>query len=877
MPDSSARAREWKKSNFRAAGALCLVCSVVVVAVLAFLGFYNSFIDKTLYAERLNQMREVTTQLFSGLESAVKNEWQIVSEQERALKQRSPETLDGLYAFMDNQVYLSDMEATQSEIVAIDSTGTYYSRDGRQGLLSERSYLIDGPDEITFVSNSLTFNQTRMVFLKRLDDPITVQGSSGTVEISYYGITQSMEELNPYFECAAYNGHNSVYVIDNDGLKLFSSSSSSSSSEDELLQGYNILTTLDGMDYLHGSSFEGTQNDLAEHGIAYSNAVLNGQEVYYSLYRMDNAVWTLVFLVPSQYVATNTVDLVNTTKNLVMAFALILIAVSVFAIFWLMRSQQKTALAIERRNSDRLELLNTELERASRAKSSFLANMSHDIRTPMNAIVGITNLMEHEKDDPEKLDAYIHKVQSSSKHLLSLINDVLDMSKIESSEISLNRESINLADQVGQVESIIRPQAEERGQRFTIRVHEISHEYLIGDAVRLRQVFINLLSNAIKYTPNGGIVNFDLAELPSSEEGRARIGITVADNGCGMTPEFAERIFDPFTRAENSTTNKEQGTGLGMAITKSIVDLSGGTIEVKSVRGKGSLFKVELPLDIDENAKPDLNAETVLLISREDALIDNARAALSSTDVVLFVARSKAEADAVLAANEIDTILLSGHVADPDLADIVAMLREQAAHAVLVFCVDYGQKDQALGFVNKTGVDGLIPRPFFLSNFANAVNQIRGNAVASEEPAGSLLSGMRFLCAEDNALNAEILAAILDMNGASCTIYPNGRKLVEAFETVAPGDYDAILMDVQMPVMNGLEATRAIRSGENPLGATIPVIAMTANAFSSDVCACLDAGMDAHVSKPLEVTVLERTLRSVLRGGGSGGGSSFVE
>ncbi len=873
MPELSDRITGQKHGRTHAVGALCLVVAVVVVAMVAFLRFYSYFIEDTLYEERLSQMREVTTQLFSGLEDAVKNQWRIVDEQERMLDQRAPETLSELVSFMGNQTYLGDLDAVQSELIAIDSGGSCYTSSGQHGLLQEREYLLDNPEQITFVSNSLTRDESRMVFLRRLDNPITVSGASGTVSIAYYGISQNMEELNPYFECSAYNGHNSVYVIDNDGLKLFSSSSSSSSSsESELLKGYNILTTLGSMDYLHGSSFAGTLEELERSGVAYSNALFDDLEVYYSLYRMDNAVWTLVFLVPSEYVATNTVSLVETTKNLVVVFAVLLIAVSVFSIFWLMQSQQKAAVAAERRNSERVERLNVELAQASRAKSSFLANMSHDIRTPMNAIVGITNLMEHEKDDPEKLDAYIHKVQSSSKHLLSLINDVLDMSKIESAEISLNRESINLADQVGQVESIIRPQAEERGQRFTIRVHEISHEYLIGDAVRLRQVFINLLSNAIKYTPNGGVVDLDLSELPSGEEGRARIGITVADNGCGMTPEFAERIFDPFTRAENSTTNKEQGTGLGMAITKSIVDLSGGSIEVESVRGEGSSFKVELPFDIDETAAPALNAETILLISREKALVDNARAALSGADVTLLIARSKAEADAILSANEVDAILLSGHVADPDLADIVAMLREQAAHAVLVFCVDYEQKDQALGFVNKTGVDGLIPRPFFLSNFANAVNQIRGNAAAHEEPAGSLLSGMRFLCAEDNALNAEILAAILDMNGASCTIYPNGRKLVEAFAAVAPGDYDAILMDVQMPVMNGLEATRAIRSGENPLGATIPVIAMTANAFSSDVRACLDAGMDAHVSKPLEVTVLERTLRSVLRGGGSGGG-----
>ena len=757
MSESLHRKVEQKRGKSRAVGALCLVLAVVVIAVVVFFRFYSYFIEDTLYEERLSQMREVTTQLFSGLEDAVKNQWRVVDEQGRMLNQYMPQSIDQLVSFMGNQTYLGDLEAVQSELVAIDDGGACYTSNGQQGLLQEREYLLDSPDHITFVSNSLTRNESRMMFLRRLDTPITVNSASGTVNITYYGISQNMEELNPYFECSAYNGHNSVYVIDNDGLKLFSSSSSSSSSEGELLKGYNILTTLSGMDYLHGSSFSGTLDELERNGIAYSNALFDDVEVYYSLYRMDNAVWTLVFMVPSLYVATNTVGLVETTKNLVIAFAIALVAVSVLSIFWLMQTQQKAAVAVERRNNQKLERLNAQLEQASRAKSNFLANMSHDIRTPMNAIVGITSLMEHEKDNPEKLESYIRKVQSSSRHLLSLINDVLDMSKIESAEVLLNRERLDLMDQVSQVEGIIRPQAEERGQRLSVQVHGVAHPHLIGDAVRLRQVFINLLSNAVKYTPNGGVITFEVTELASVEPGRALIRIKVVDNGCGMAPEFAQRIFDPFTRAENSTTNKEQGTGLGMSITKNIVEMSGGAISVESALGQGSTFTVEMPFDIDEEGALDVAA------SSEGA-------------------------------------------------------------------------DEA-------------------------------------EPVGATLAGMRFLCAEDNTLNAEILEAILDMEGASCMIYPNGRMIVDAFASVSPGQYDAILMDVQMPVMNGLDATRAIRSGANPLGASIPIIAMTANAFSSDVRDCLDAGMNAHVSKPLEIAALERTLRSVMRFGGSGGGA----
>ena len=737
--------------------SLILVLAFAVAGVFAFLDFYNSYIDKTLYAERLSQMREVTTQLFSGLEDVINNQWRTASEQCRTLQKEKPKTLDALLAFMQEQVFLGDMESIQCNVMAVDSTGTYYSQAGQQGLLVEREYLISAPERVSYVSNSLISDETRMVFLQRLEKPITLQNGDKTVTLTYYGISQNMEELNPYFECKAYDGNNSVYVVDEDGLHLFSSGSSA------LLKGFNIYNILDSMEYLHDSTFAEARADLEDNGIGYSNAVIDGTEVYYALYRMDSAQWTLIFLVPSRYVATNTVDLVNMTVRLVMMFAMLMVVVCAAAIFWLLRMQQRAALEVERQNRKRLEKVNDQLaqavgvaEKATQAKSDFLANMSHDIRTPMNAIVGLTNLMAREPGLPDKLYTYISKLQLSSRHLLSLINDVLDMSKIESGEVVLNHEPVNLPELVNQVENIIRPQTAEQGQDFQIRTWNITHEYLLGDSVRLRQILLNLLSNAVKYTPVGGKIYFDLTELPCGEEGCAAYRITVEDNGYGMTEAFLEKIFDPFTRAENSMTNKIQGTGLGLAITKNIVDLMDGTITVRSEPGKGSRFDVELTLEINEAGVPQPVGDT------------------------------------------------------------------------------------------------------------------------GPEPTGSVLKGLRFLCAEDNELNAEILEAVLETSSASCVIYPDGQKLVEAFAAVKPGDFDAILMDVQMPNMNGLEATRAIRAGANPLGKTIPIIAMTANAFTEDIRQCLDAGMTAHISKPLEISVLERTVREIFNENFSGGGQLYA-
>ena len=380
-------------------------------------------------------------------------------------------------------------------------------------------------------------------------------------------------------------------------------------------------------------------------------------------------------------------------------------------------------------------------EKASKAKTDFLSNMSHDIRTPMNAIIGITTLMKNELHQPEKLAEHLGKLETSGRLLLGIINDILDMSRIESGKTTLNIEKTNLPQQVSQLDSIIRQQASQRRQTFTVENH-VQHENVLADPNRLNQVLMNILSNAVKYTPQGGHIRLDVEELTHTEH-YAKYRFVVQDDGIGMSEAYQKTLFEPFTREEKSGTNRVQGTGLGMAITKSIIDLMGGTIRVESAPGKGSRFEVVLEFPID------------------------------------------AEADKVQTAP----------------------------------------------------------------------------ALPEEAEAVSPLSGMNFLCAEDNAINAEILELLLETKGARCTICSNGQEIVDTFASVKPGEYDMILMDVQMPVMDGLEATRRIRSGENPLGRTIPILAMTANAFLEDMQKSRDAGMDEHLSKPVDINALEQTVK----------------
>ncbi len=729
---------------------------VSIVLILTLFVMSQTHIQNLVYHERLRQMEEVTHQMFRSLEDVIDTHWDEVNVQCNYLYYTPLKTDTEFYRYLKKLSELSNYHERQIELIAVDSAGHYYTENGRLGLLREMNYLESAPQRVSYVSNSLTVDDSRMVFLEQLSTPITLQSGEKEITLCYFGISQSMTQLNDYFRCDAYENNNSVYVLDNNGFKLFNAN------DTELLKGHNVYTVLSRMSYLHGSSFAGAKERLDRTGSCYSNAVLDGTEYFYALKQMENAQWTLAFLVPAEYVAVNTQKLVSIVMIIIIVIAMVFSVITVFVGWFLLRQKQQQELQAEKEANLRLEQYNIHLtqandelrqaqdiaaealqsaERASKAKTDFLANMSHDIRTPMNAIIGITTLMKNELHQPEKLAEHLDKLEKSGQLLLGIINDILDMSRIESGKTTLNVEKMNLPQQISQLDSIIRQQAGQRRQSFTVNTH-LQHENVLADPNRLNRVLMNILSNAVKYTPTGGHIRFEVDELPRNEH-YARYRFVVQDDGIGMSEAYQKTLFDPFTREERSGTNKVQGTGLGMAITKNIVDLMGGSINVESTTGKGTRFEVVLEFPVD------------------------------------------AEADTVPEAQ----------------------------------------------------------------------------VLPEEEEETSPLSGMKFLCAEDNAINAEILEMLLKANGASCTICSNGQEIVDAFASVKPGEYDMILMDVQMPVMDGLEATRRIRSGENPLGRIIPILAMTANAFLEDMQKSREAGMDEHLSKPVDIAALEQTVK----------------
>ena len=589
----------------------------------------------------------------------------------------------------------------------------------------------------------------------------TINGETYTA----IGTLYDHSKLDSMLSVKSYNGNAYLFMLNNDGNITYTNQK-----EDKFFRNYFLLKHLKGDQAITEEEADSLQKKLdgREQGVE----LVESDKPYYLGYcPIENNNTMLICIVEKSVVDNVLRDYQKTIvfETILMAgFILLLFAGLFYSISRRSLAEQKAEY--EKRNNElhlqtmkEMEESNKKLkkakdittealqtaENANKAKTDFLSNMSHDIRTPMNAIIGMTSLIRHDAGNKAKVIEYADKIDISSQHLLGIINNVLDMSKIEAGKTVFKYTDFSILDFITELNTIFHSQIDEKNQTLTIIKENIRHEWVNGDQVHLMQIFSNLVSNAVKYTQEGGKIQFLVEECETKSSVYAKYRFLVSDNGMGMSADFKDTIFDAFTRAESSLTNKIQGTGLGMAITKNLVEAMGGTIDVESELGQGSCFEVLMDLKIAED-------RTVALAAQE----------------------------------EID------------------------------------------------------------------------------EQDGNILQGMRFLCAEDNELNAEILTELLKIEGAECTICENGEEILKAFEQSAPGDYDMILMDVQMPVMNGYDATKAIRRSSHELAKKIPIIAMTANAFSEDIQHSLAAGMNAHVSKPVEMKVLEKTIRSIKSGGG---------
>ena len=525
--------------------------------------------------------------------------------------------------------------------------------------------------------------------------------------------------------------------------------------------------------------------------------------------------------------------------------------------------------------NNRLRIVAKEAESANKAKTDFLSTMSHDIRTPMNAIIGLTTIAEKNLGDEEAVGENLRKIKLASNHLLTLINDILDISKVESGKLNLSPLTFSIVETAENLVNLSQPMIREKNIDFSFRINRMEKEYLYADQLRLNQIYINLLSNALKYTEPGGRVSVDMREEPSDQSGCVRLIYVVSDTGIGMSPDFMEKMYQPFSRQTDSRVNSIQGTGLGLAITKQMVDLMNGTIDCQSEVGKGTTFTVSIDIPIADRQRDDvmLDPIDVLIVDDDEVLLETAEDTLESLGANVECASSGQEALAKIAdrhsrGTDYSVVILDWKMPGLDGVETVKRIRSETDTQIPVLLISAYDWSDIEETAKDAGANGFISKPLFRSTLYDRISEVLGREANSVEPEDdySDLAGMNILIAEDNDINWEIISTMLGMFGIETERAANGRLCLDRMREAAEGSYDLIFMDIQMPEMNGLDATRNIRKLENDWASSIPIIAMTADAFSENIAECMDAGMNGHIAKPVDIKLVIKEIRRIKEG-----------
>ncbi len=523
----------------------------------------------------------------------------------------------------------------------------------------------------------------------------------------------------------------------------------------------------------------------------------------------------------------------------------------------------------------RLQATTRKAESANKAKTDFLSTMSHDIRTPMNAIIGLTTIAEKNLGDVDATGESLRKISLASNHLLTLINDILDISKVESGKLKLSPLTFSIVETVENLVNISQPMIKEKNLEFSFHINKMEKEYLYADQLRLNQIYINILSNAIKYTEPGGKVSVDLREEQSSKPDSIRLIYTVADTGIGMSPEFIEDMYQPFSRQVDSRVNSIQGTGLGLAITKQMVELMEGTIECSSEQGKGTTFTVTLDIPLSERQREEMKLDPidVLIVDDDEVMLATAADTLESLGASPEQARSGIEALGMiehrhLSGKDYDVIIVDWKMPETDGTETIRRIRSEIGTKtpiLLISAYDWSDIEEK---AKEAGANGFVSKPLFRSTLYDKINALIGKEPRSIEPEDdySDLQGMNILVAEDNDINWEIISTLLSMYGITAERAENGQICVDKIREAKEESYELIFMDIQMPEMNGLDATRTIRKLEEHWASSIPIIAMTADAFSENVTECLNAGMNGHIAKPIDIKLVIKEIRRIREG-----------
>ena len=725
------------------------ILSLITLLVLG--GFYlRSFFMKQAEQERSSQLEEMSSQLRVNLHYNLETHWNLVASIKDYVNVQSFSSKEQAQQGIKEAEGIFHTELYGCRIMLLDAMGRGYTTDGEVGIWDDLKYLADGAVKHTFVTDTSNVKGTYLAFSHKLQSR---SDSKRGLRFTHMVLLKEISTIRKYYTTESYGGHAATYIINRNGTLAYYDADN-----EDILGVRNVFKALREGTYAGSKDFATMRQQLNNYGIATASVLLKDNEYYYCLAKMAEYDMTIMLLVPAEYVAVSTMTMLQSALRIQVVFTVLLLGLVLLALISIVRAERSSKMIkIEKETNQKLNKLRVAAEdalkvaeSASKAKSTFLSNMSHDIRTPMNAIIGFATLALDDIRDGKKVEDYLSKILSSSKHLLGLINDILDMSRIESGKVVLEEQETDLVTTLQELQSIMEGQAKERKLKLHVDYSNLRDRHVYCDKTRLNQVMFNLLANAVKFNSEGGSIWLTMSQLePTCEvEDRAIYEIRVKDTGIGMDKAFIKHIFEPFERERTSTVSKIQGTGLGMAITKNIVDMMGGTIEVESQKGVGTEFIIRLELRLQAEAR----------VANEDGT-------------------------------------------------------KQHGHA-----------------------EGV-------AEFA----------------------GKRLLLAEDNELNREIACMLLSKYGFVIDTAENGQEAVDLVAASAPDYYDLVLMDIQMPVMDGHEATRRIRNLEDKELAKVPVVAMTANAFDEDRKAAKECGMNGFISKPINMQEVVQALRMCLQ------------
>ena len=831
---------------------------IVMVAIILFVSVYNGYQRQRLVKEHIEELEKVTQAMEQVTGNYLSGEQKIcdvwahyinakgMTAQEAADYVGTSHVLKHAAAHI---LYLDDgsfsgLSTRPSPLDPEDYTVSYKSNSYRD--IFAQAAELGAPGDSTNITRSFTNpqNGTRSIaFLNRLK----LRGENGEmrdglimriVPVS----TLSDKWVYPQDEYAS----TELAVIDESGNYILNGRSYTNNNFFEMYKSYNQWD---------GASLEKMQKTMAETSGSLIMRNKRGEEtlIAYAPVKASHS-WTLLSYTLMDELRSDSQDWV--LIGAVGAGMLVLLAMDVAFMIVFNRKLQKTA---------------REAESANRAKTEFLSTMSHDIRTPMNAIIGMTTIAEKNLGDTDSVRDSLHKISMASSHLLTLINDILDISKVESGKLNLSPVTFSIAETADNLVNMSLPMVREKNIDFRFRARDIKTEYLYADQLRINQIYINILSNAVKYTEPGGSVSVDLCEQPSPKEKSVRLIYRVADTGIGMSEEFMQRMYQPFSRQTDSRVNTIQGTGLGLAITKQMVELMDGTIECQSRQGEGTTFTVTLDIPVADRRIEEMRIEgkKILIVDDDTILLETAKDALESMGAAAEVSASSEEAyeKAVRRHGEgrdYDVIILDWKMPGTDGVELARKIRKTAGIDVpilLISAYDWSDMEET---AREAGANGFISKPLFRSRLYDRISQVLGvsSGPAEAEEDNSDIAGMHILVAEDNDINWEIIAMLLSMHGIEAKRAENGRICTDLLAEAPEDSWDLVFMDIQMPVMNGLDATRAIRALPN-WAAKIPIIAMTADAFSENVAECLAAGMNGHIAKPIDIKLVLKEIRRI--------------